>query len=82
MTGDALLDYLVEKGEALRKAGIVRLNYDNMGSFTVELAPPQEPTVIVQADREERESMDPLMDPDTFGGRMPGYRRRRNEDDE
>lgn len=71
-----LIDLLIEKGPALQKAGysgVVRL-----AGCELFLLPPSG----AMGQKVEQEFYpDPLDDPDTFGGRMPGYQRLRQRDE-
>lgn len=77
-----LLDWLDEKARGLREAGVSSVQWRNeMASFEVTFSPAEPPTVIVKADRDPEGTLDPLNDPDTFGGMVPGFRRNRDEDE-
>jgi hypothetical protein len=77
-----LLDWLDEKARGLRDAGVASVTWRNeMTSFEVTFSPAEPPTVVVKADRDAGGHLDPLNDPDTFGGMVPGYRRNRDEDE-
>ena len=73
-----VLEALEDKAKTLRDAGVRRLRIDGL---EVELAP-AEPAIVVAGPPERAELLDPLDDPDTFGGRMPSFRRLRDEERE
>ena len=62
------------KADALRRVGVSKFELSGDGC-RVELHPADPPTVGGDKAREETEvdGMDPLNDPATFGGNLPGY---------
>lgn len=68
------LRLITEHAKALREAGVTRLK---LSGCELELS--KEEPMVVRIESEERTFEDPLDDPATFGGRMPGFRRRRDE---
>lgn len=74
---------LVERGASLRDAGVREIR---AGAFAAKLdAPTHHGPVVEPAEERKPEDLyrDPMSDPDTFGGAMPGFQldRLREDDD-
>ncbi len=78
LTPAELLDLIVEKAANLRRVGVLELGF---GGVTLKLAPHEEPAAEVDLEDVEDRS-DPMNDPTTFGGRVPGFSRLHEMDDE
>lgn len=75
-----MVEMLIEKAEALRKAGVTRLKLgDTEVVFDPYVPEPKTEQVDPELDRMiASESYDPLKSSSTFiGGRVPGYRKPR-----
>jgi hypothetical protein len=72
-----LLDVVISKARQLREVGVLRVQIEGL-AFDLAPAEPQEQEVeeIVDA----IDDSDPFNDPTTFGGRVPGFRRREHEE--
>ncbi len=71
------LRLIVANAEALRSAGVRRVKLSG-AEFEIAAPEPQ----VVRIDAEETDYGDPLDDPATFGGKLPGFpRRHRRESD-
>ncbi len=65
------LDLLIERADALRKAGVTHVD---LGGCAVTLAPPPVEMPIERDRPEPAEDLDPLNDPATYAdGRVPGF---------
>ena len=81
-SGAEWLRLLAEKAPALRAAGVLHLELEGM---TVDLARAEPEATKAEPFEPDRDEMDPLLDPATYGWRerVPGFRRQpRDEDDE
>lgn len=67
-----ILDLLAEKAPAVRDAGVTAFEVEGV---RVELAPARRETASAVAEEQQPEIGDPLADPDTFGGALPGFPR-------
>lgn len=75
-----LLDLAIAKAPDLRAAGVLHVQLDGLA---FALAPQEQPVVEDDDDDKrptEQDVMDPLDDPATFGGPVPGYRRQPHEE--
>lgn len=70
------IELLLDKAGALREAGVRRLEVP--GAFSADLDKPDEPEMLVEEEAQQ-EYTDPLDDPSTFGGFVPGIRRHDEE---
>jgi hypothetical protein len=80
MTAEQWVDLLIRRGGELRAAGVLRISAEG---YSVALAP-LFPETEVQADGKTLAiaELDPLEDPITFGGSVPGYDIPERRDDE
>lgn len=76
----ALLDTIIEKAPQLRHAGVLRVQIEGL-SFDLAPTEPAFGGHDDDRDKEEVETADPLDDPTTYGGVVPGYRRRERGED-
>ena len=79
MDAAQLLDVVIAKAQKLRDAGVLRVRLEGLA---FDLAPP-EPTVDADDDGEQLDEIgdaDPFKDPATYGGRVPGFRRREQQE--
>lgn len=70
---------LRNNAEQLRRAGVTRIKFDGL---EVDLAP-AEPAAATSPPRDDSEDAwggDPLSDPATFGGAVPKFRRKAEEE--
>ena len=67
------LRLIVANAEALRAAGVTRVK---LSGAEFEIAPPPPPEMVVRVETEAESFENPLDDPATFGGRLPGFPRR------
>lgn len=76
----AMLDVIIAKAPELRAAGALRVEIDGVVKF--ELAPlvPQLEDSDEEPDDYVMDAPDALDDPHTFGGPVPGFRRREHEE--
>jgi hypothetical protein len=76
---EEMLDTIIAKAPQARHAGIRRVHVEGLLSF--DLAPTEPPAAQDddERDEEESESADPFEDAATYGGRVPGFRRRHEE---
>ena len=80
MTPADLLDVVIDKARKLREAGVLRVRIEGLA---FDLAPPPQILVEDEAGDEELEEFEdpnPLNDPTTFGGQVPGFKRRPHEE--
>lgn len=76
----AWLDLVIEKAPALRDAGVTCVHFDKV---MIELAASDAPArVAATPESEVVDEIDPLLDPATYGGRVPGFRRPADDDEE
>lgn len=68
----AWIDLIIARAPALREAGVSTITFE--GGATLSLAPPPPPSLDLGPTRGEPIILDPMEDPATFGGVLPGYR--------
>lgn len=75
-----LLDVVIAKARQLREAGVLRVRLEGL-SFDLAA---KEPIVLEAGEGEEEideaDDADPFNDPATYGGRVPGFKRRMHEE--
>ena len=73
-----LIDLVIERADALRKAGVRRLE---IGGAVIELAPHEVELHDEDAEPRSDRYVDPLDDPATYGlrGFVPGFQRQKEE---
>lgn len=67
----AWLDLVIARAAALRDAGILSISFEGAH---VALAPPPPPPLDLETAPGPSVILDPMEDPATFGGVLPGYR--------
>lgn len=72
------MDCIIAHAPRARAAGILRLAFEGV-SFELAPADPVAPDAADDDEWEDVEDPNPLHDATTFGGRVPGFRRRPEE---
>jgi hypothetical protein len=73
-----LLDVVIAKARQLREAGVLRVQLDGLAFDLAPIAPAIEDSdddLLLDVDEP-----DPFNDPATYGGHVPGFRRREHEE--
>lgn len=73
-TAETLIDLAIERGPAMRAAGITHISIDGL---SLVLAPPEQPAGDTKVEPTKPEPVDPLADPATYGlspgAQLPGF---------